>query len=166
VPASGLNHVSVSFDSLEESIAFYEELFGAELIPTPNFGFPVQWLRVGGQQLHLFERPEPSSTYHHFAISVAVEEFEAVYAKARDRGAFDQTTYGHHLNELPGDCAQLYLRDPAGNLVEVDALGASRLPDSVRRDIRPLADRQPQDEQNLRATLFLEPAEVSGERSP
>ena len=164
--ASGLNHVSVSSASLEESIAFYGELFGMERIATPNFGFPVQWLRVGDEQLHLFERPGSAPTYHHFAVTVAVEDFEQVYIRAAAREAFDRTTFGHHLNELPGDCAQLYLRDPAGNLVEVDALGASRLPDAVRRDMRRLADAQPQDEQNLRATLFLEPAGVSGERSP
>jgi hypothetical protein len=47
-----------------------------------------------------------------------------------------------------------------------DALGASRLPDAVPRDMRRLADAQPQDDENMRATLFLEPAGVSGERSP
>ena len=39
-----------------ESVGFYEEIFGMQRVPTPNFGFPVQWLRVGSLQLHLFER--------------------------------------------------------------------------------------------------------------
>jgi catechol 2,3-dioxygenase-like lactoylglutathione lyase family enzyme len=158
VPALGLNHVSVSYQSLEESIGFYTELFGMEKIATPNFGFPVQWLRLGDDQLHLFERPDSAPTYHHFALTVPVEDFEELYHEAQARDVVDRTTFGHHLNELPGDCAQLYLRDPAGNLVEVDALGASRLPEAVRSDMRRLADIQPQDGENLRATLFLEPA--------
>lgn len=150
-----LNHVSVVAGDLEESLTFYEHLFGFERLPTPNFGFPVQWLRVGDLQIHLFERPDAAPTYHHFALSVA--DFPAVYAQAREMGAFDAGAFRHHLFELPGDIAQLYLRDPGGNLVEVDAPGASRLPEDVRADMRRLADDHPQDAENLRATLFLDP---------
>lgn len=148
-----LNHVSVVARDLEESIRFYERLFGLERLPTPNFGFPVQWLRVGDLQLHLFERPDAPPTYHHFALSV--DDFPRLYAQAREAGAFDGGAFRHHLFELPGDIAQLYLRDPGGNLVEVDAPGASRLPDDVRADMRALADDHPQDAENMRATLFL-----------
>jgi catechol 2,3-dioxygenase-like lactoylglutathione lyase family enzyme len=165
VPAQGLNHVSVSSESLEESIAFYTELFGMERVPTPNFGFPVQWLRVGDDQLHLFQRPDPAPTYHHFALTVPIEAFEELYREAEAREVFDRTTFGHHLNELPSDCIQLYLRDPAGNLVEVDALGASRLPEALRSDMRRLADILPQEEENLQATLFLEPARAGARPS-
>ena len=42
--------------NLRESVDFYVELLGAEPIPTPNFGVPVQWLALGRTQLHLFER--------------------------------------------------------------------------------------------------------------
>ena len=78
-----------------------------------------------------------------------------MYARARELGALDDTAFRHHLIELPGDIAQLYLRDPGGNLVEVDAVGASQLPPEVRADMRRLADEHPQDAENLRATLFL-----------
>ena len=71
------------------------------------------------------------------------------------RDCFDRDTFRHHFYELPGDCAQLYLRDPGGNLVEVDVLGASAIADEVRADMKGLADAQPQTEENLRATLFL-----------
>jgi len=43
--ATSINHVSVHAHDLDESVAFYEDLFGMRRIPTPNFAFPVQWLR-------------------------------------------------------------------------------------------------------------------------
>jgi catechol 2,3-dioxygenase-like lactoylglutathione lyase family enzyme len=150
--ATGLNHVSVVASELEESIRFYEDVFGARRVPTPNFGFPVQWLAVGSTQLHLFERPDGAPVYHHFALSV--DDLPATFAALRDRAAFDHETFGHHLYELPNDIAQLYARDPAGNLVEVDALGAGALPEDIAREMKPLSDGRPQDEENLRATLF------------
>jgi catechol 2,3-dioxygenase-like lactoylglutathione lyase family enzyme len=153
MPATAVNHVSVVARELEESLRFYEEVFSVERIATPNFGFPVQWLRVGAMQLHLFERPEPAPTYHHFALTV--DDLEATYASAEERGAFDKTAFGHHLFELPGDCVQLYLRDPAGNLVEVDAAGASELQEPLRSQLRRLEDVIPQSPDNLTARLYL-----------
>jgi catechol 2,3-dioxygenase-like lactoylglutathione lyase family enzyme len=151
--AVGLNHVSVCAPDMEASIAFYADLFGAEPLPTPNFGYPVQWLRAGDLQVHLFDRPEPARRYAHFGISV--DDIEPVYEEARRRGALDRGNFGHCLFELPGDCVQLYVRDPAGNLVEADALGVDRLSPAVRADLQPLSDHCAQSEENLRATLFL-----------
>ena len=153
MPAIAVNHVSVVAHELEVSARFYEEVFAVERIATPNFGFPVRWLRVGAMQLHLFERPDPAPHYHHFALTV--DDFEATYARASERDAFDRVAFGHHLYELPGDCVQLYLRDPAQNLVEVDAPGASALPAALRGQLRRLADVQPQNADNLAARLYL-----------
>jgi catechol 2,3-dioxygenase-like lactoylglutathione lyase family enzyme len=147
-----LNHVSIRASDLESSIRWYQELFGVELVQTPNFGFPVQWLRAGSRQLHLFERPGEAPTYHHFGLTV--DNVEAVYDRAKALDAFDRETFAGHLVELPGDCVQLYLRDPAGNLVEVNAIGASRLPERIRSALVRLADVHPQSEENLQATLL------------
>ena len=124
-----------------------------EELPTPNFGFPVRWLRAGDHQLHLFERPGSAPTYHH--VGLTVDEIEPIYLRAKEAGCFDTAAFAHHLLELPGDCVQLYLRDPAGNLVEVNAPNASRLPDTVLADMVRLADLEPQSEDNLRARLSL-----------
>ena len=43
MPAINLNHVSVVARNLRESVRFFEEVFGMQRVPTPNFGFPVQW---------------------------------------------------------------------------------------------------------------------------
>ena len=61
----------------------------------------------------------------------------------------------HHIIELPGDVAQTYVRDPAGNLMEIDTPGASRLPEGLRREMRRLGDIYPQSEVNRRARLYV-----------
>lgn len=150
--AIGINHVSVSAPDLDRSVRFYRELFGMKELPTPNFGFPVRWLRVGDLQLHLFERPEESAPrYHHLALTV--DDFHDVYRRAGQMGVFDRETFAHHVYELPGNNVQLYLRDPGGNLVEVDWPDVRTLDRTIVTDLRPLPG--PQRGDNLRATLFL-----------
>jgi catechol 2,3-dioxygenase-like lactoylglutathione lyase family enzyme len=157
VRATGLNHVSVSARDLGESVDFYVDLFGMERIATPNFGFPVQWLRLGELQLHVFERPGEAPSYHHFAI--VVDDFEALYVRARELGILDRSSFGSEIYELPGGAVQLYLRDPGGNLVEIDWPDVTTLDRAVVAELPRLADSQPQSEENERATLFL-PAPV------
>lgn len=115
---TGFTHVSVHAYDLEESARFYKELFGMEEIPTPDFPFPVLWLRVGDLQLHLFQSDETAPSGHHFGLDV--DNFEAVYEKARKLGVVDDTDYFSNVYELPCGAVQLYLRDPAGNMVEVN----------------------------------------------
>jgi lactoylglutathione lyase len=148
-----INHVSIGARDLVDSVQFYAEVFGAQLIDTPNFGVPVQWLRVGDCQLHLFERQTPAPTYHHFALWV--DDFEAVFWATRARGLHDSKTMGAHLNELPSGQIQLYLRDPGGNLVEVNSADGRALSDEIRLELVRLEDREPQNDSNRRAELDL-----------
>jgi catechol 2,3-dioxygenase-like lactoylglutathione lyase family enzyme len=150
---SGINHVSVHANDLQESVRFYVELLDAVPLDTPNFGVPVQWLALGDSQLHLFERSGEAQSHHHFAITV--EDLEPVYARAETMDAFERKSYKHHIIELPGDIAQTYVRDPAGNLMEIDTPGASRLPEAIRAEMRPLWELYPQDETNMRGRLFV-----------
>jgi catechol 2,3-dioxygenase-like lactoylglutathione lyase family enzyme len=151
--SSRINHVSVSARNLRESVAFYVELLGAEPLPTPNFGIPIQWLALGRTQLHVFERDLEPTSHHHFGITV--DDLEPVYRLAERRGAFERDAFGNHLVELPGDVVQLYLRDPGGNLVEIDQYGAGRLPDDLRAQLKGIWDINPQSEENLRGRLFV-----------
>ncbi len=155
MPARALNHVSIVAKNLEESVRFYEEMFGLMRLPTPNFGHPTQWLRVGDLQLHIFERPEEARRYAHFALTV--DDLAAIYEKGRERGCLDSDTFGHWLVELPNGNVQLYLRDPAGNLIELDFPNVELLPLELRAQCVRLADRYPQSDWNRQATLFLEP---------
>lgn len=153
----GLNHVSVCANDLDESVRFYEEVLGLERIPTPNFGFPVQWLRSGNLQVHIFERGGgyEAPPFNHFGLTV--DDFMGVYRRVRALGIQDSTGFYNSVYELPGGSVQMYLRDPAGNLVEVDHPDASTVLRDEVPEYRVLADDpdRPQDEENLRATLFL-----------
>jgi catechol 2,3-dioxygenase-like lactoylglutathione lyase family enzyme len=148
-----INHVSVNARDLRESVDFYVELFGADPIPTPNFGLRVQWLALGRTQLHLFERDLQPTSHHHFAITV--DDVEPVYRAADRRAAFEYRAFGNHLIELPGDVVQLYVRDPAGNLVEIDQSGVDRLPDDLRARLKGLWELHPQSEEQMQGRLFV-----------
>ena len=101
MPATGLNHVSVHADDMEESLRFYVEVLGLERIPSPNFAFPVRWLRCGDLQLHLFQREEGTEAppYHHFGLTV--DDFEGVYVRTRELGVQDPLPFFSHVYELP-----------------------------------------------------------------
>ncbi len=148
-----INHVSINARDLQESVRFYTELLGAEPVATPNFGLPVQWMALGTTQLHLFEKDLQPTSHHHLGISV--DDLEPVYRAAERWDAFDDRAFGNRLVELPGDVVQLYVRDPAGNLVEVDQAGADRLPEDLRGRLKGLWDFNPQTDEHRAARLFV-----------
>lgn len=125
---SVINHVSILANDLEESASFYESVFGMERIPTPNFSVPVQWLQCGDRQLHLFKRDIDAVDYYHFGLHV--DDFEAVYETIQEHdiasfdvvgGSGDEVVSDTpDVYELPDGAIQMYIRDPAGNLVEVN----------------------------------------------
>src|SRR5215210_2650582 len=131
--ARGLTHISVHAHDLDESAHFYEEVFGMEEIPAPSFPFPVRWLRVGDLQLHLFQSEEPAPSAHHFGLDV--DDFEAAYKKAKELGIVEESGYFSNVYELPDGAVQLYVRDPAGNMVEVNWPDVSTLDRFVVPDI-------------------------------
>ncbi|HEY5245471.1 MAG TPA: VOC family protein, partial [Acidimicrobiales bacterium] len=93
------------------------------------------------------------TSHHHLGITV--DDLEGVYRVAERRRCFEYEAFGSHLVLLPGDLVQLYIRDPAGNLVELDQAGAEHLPDDMRAQLKSLSDFHPQTEQNLRGRLFV-----------
>jgi lactoylglutathione lyase len=133
VQVRGFTHVSVHAHDVEESVRFYKDLFGMEEIPAPGFPFPVRWLRVGDLQLHLFQSEDPAPQGHHFGIEV--DDFEATYEKVGEMGAQIEEGYFSSVYELPDGAVQLYVRDPAGNMVEVNWPDVSTLDRSVISDI-------------------------------
>ena len=150
--ATRINHVSVHAVDMEESIRFYTELFGMERIATPNFGMHVQWLRLGEQQLHLFRRDVDTPRYHHFGLDV--NDFNAVYRRAKERGLLDVRMGRTPVRAHPMGWVQLYLQDPAGNLVEVDWPDVATLDADVAADIGRLDDEVPQTGDAAHATLY------------
>jgi catechol 2,3-dioxygenase-like lactoylglutathione lyase family enzyme len=151
--ATGLNHVSIPCRDLDESEAFYREAFGLERIPSPVFRRPVRWLRLGKHQLHLMEVPgEEPLEGQHFGFDV--DDFEAAFVKLRELGALDDVTHRHPVWELPDGSVQMYVRDPAGNLVEIDWPDVTTLDRAVVGDIPKRADDVPQSAEALTAKLY------------
>jgi YD repeat-containing protein len=144
-----INHTSIVANSLDESARFYEELFGMERIPTARFPEPVLWLRAGTNQLHLFEADETANLRAH--VSFEVDDFDALYAKAKEMGILDVRAFGSPLRVHTAGWVQLYLRDPAGNLIEVDWPDESTLSPETLADAKELGG---QEGEAATATLF------------
>jgi catechol 2,3-dioxygenase-like lactoylglutathione lyase family enzyme len=152
VRAKRLNHVSIHANDMEKSLRFYMDVFGMEQLPSPNFSQHVEWLRLGEQQLHLFLRAEPAPELHHIALDV--DDFEAAYLKAKELGLLDEQAFGAAVRELPDGAVQMYIRDPAGNLVEIDWPDVTTLDRSVIGEIPRMSDERPQTGEAARATLY------------
>ena len=160
--ATRLNHVSIQADDIAASAEFYENVLGMERLPTPNFGFPVYWLRLGDVQLHLFQTGTPLGGNHHLGLEV--DDFEGVYRKLEERGMLiAEDGFFFSMYEMPDGAVQMYFRDPGGNLVEIDHPDVGTLDRSLFGDrLKRLEDVFPQDVENRRATLFLHLRELAG----
>jgi catechol 2,3-dioxygenase-like lactoylglutathione lyase family enzyme len=145
--------VSVQAVDLDESARFYEQVFGMERIPTAKFSGPVLWLKLGEQQLHLFESASAPPRYHHFALDV--DDFEGVYRRAKELGLLDSDTHGAALREHPTGWVQMYIRDPAGNQVEINWPDVETLPADIRAEIPNLDDDVVQQGDERGASLYV-----------
>ena len=76
-----------------------------------DFGFPGRWYAIGHGQLHLIQGDAPGGSLDpsgpHFAI--AVEDLEAARRELASAG----------VETLDPGGAQLWLRDPDGNVIEL-----------------------------------------------
>jgi catechol 2,3-dioxygenase-like lactoylglutathione lyase family enzyme len=152
VRATGINHVSIAARDLQESTRFYETVFGMERIATPVFETPVQWLRVGDLQLHLFlEKNGTAPVRHHLGLTV--DDFAAAYDAISSSTSAE---WGAELVELPSGQVQLYFRDPAGNLIELNWPDVETLDRSRYPELRRLVEHVPQTPESLQAVLFLD----------
>ena len=145
------NHVSISASDVEESARFFESVFGLRRLPAPRFSTPVIWFQIGEGQLHVFEREGAAPQYHHLGIEV--DDFETVYKRVEELGLFDDT-WGNSVVELPSGEVQMYLRDPGGNLIEIDHPDIATLDRTVVTRVTKLASVIEQGPEACSATLF------------
>jgi catechol 2,3-dioxygenase-like lactoylglutathione lyase family enzyme len=149
-----INHVSIGAADLETSAKFYEEVFAMERIPSPTFATPVQWLRIGDMQLHLFLDDSPAPARAH--VGITIDDFDAAYEAVKARAS---DTWGWQLVELPSRQVQLYFRDPSDNLIELNWPDADTLDRSRYPELRRIADQTPQKPDAEDAVLYLYPGE-------
>ncbi len=155
---STINHASILADDLDESIEFYEEVLGMEEVPAPNFpGREVAWLECGDLTLHLFDRDiEPADYYH---VGFHVDDFESVYESAKEYGLIgeiDAADAPQTIYELPDGSIQMYMRDVAGNLIEINYHDINDLPQYIQAEIVPRSDQVPQTGEAAQSRLYTD----------
>ena len=139
--ATGINHVSIAARDLEESTRFYVEVFGMEPIATPIFDDTASsGSACGDLQLHLFldETGDGAPSRHHLGLTV--DDLDGAYEAVANRMSSE---WGNDLVELPSGQVQLYFRDPAGNLIELNWPDATTLDRSQVPAAPPARRRRP-----------------------
>src|SRR4029077_15710107 len=135
-----INHVSVSSPDQDASGRFYVELFGAERIPWPHFGFRVDWYRIGATQRHILPPHDEAPQRPHLGLTA--DDILPVYRRARELGVIDPA-FTDWVRVLAEGTAQLYVRDPGRNLVQVNAPVGDLTTDEIP-ELKPLAELEPQ----------------------
>lgn len=114
-----IHHTSVIVAELERALAFYVDLLGLEIAgDRPEMAYNGAWLKVGDQQLHLLELPNPDPCTgrpghvgrdRHTAFKV--HELDEIEARLQRAGvAFTRSRSGRRA---------LFCRDPDGNGIEL-----------------------------------------------
>lgn len=117
--AIAINHVTLIVDDLERAATFYERELGLEPRPSFAFDFPAVFFRINDtQQLHLSEWDDARSFRGHACL--VVEDWEAAFVRFRELGIIDVQPWGR-VRRLPDGSLQMFVRDPAGNLLELSA---------------------------------------------
>jgi glyoxylase I family protein len=114
----GIHHASLLVADTARALAFYRDLLGLAVIAErPDLGFPGAWLRVGTQQIHLLELPNPDPVAgrpdhggrdRHLALHV--QDLEALAGRLEGAGiSYSRSRSGR---------AALICRDPDANALE------------------------------------------------
>lgn len=110
----GLQHVSVSVDDIEAADRFYIDQLGLRRIDRPDLGIAGSWLEAeNGLQVHLIEiagSAGPDGNHMAFTVDDLDETAGALRARGVDVPEASDIGAGK----------QVFLRDPSGNIVELN----------------------------------------------
>ena len=113
-----LHHASLMIRDLERSLAFYCQVLGLELDEgRPDLGHPGAWLKIGDQQIHLLQLPNPdldlerpSHAGHDRHLALTVSDIDRLQSLLDGIGLA-------YTRSNSGRCA-LFCRDPDSNGLE------------------------------------------------
>ena len=115
--ARQIQHVTMIVDDLETACTFYEKELGLELLPTFDLDFPAQFFRINEhQQVHVTEWEDSHSFRGHLCLQI--DDFNSAFRRMKELGAIDIGPWGK-VRRLPDGSMQMFVRDPAGNLIEL-----------------------------------------------
>lgn len=127
-----INHVTLIVDNLEKAGDFYQHELGLELLPSFKFDYPVLFFKFNDQQqLHISEWEDTPSFRGH--ICVQVDDFNSIFFRMKELNAIDIKPWGK-VRQLPDGAMQMFVRDPAGNLVEISSLPGSEVDPEIFKD--------------------------------
>lgn len=111
---AGIHHVAICVDDLDRAVDFYTNVIGLTLADRPDsLPNPGVWLDLGAQQVHLLSGPDRGpGTFQHFSVEV-----DSLDAAAEELGRHGVALEGHQV--VDGYGRQAFVRDPAGNLLEL-----------------------------------------------
>jgi catechol 2,3-dioxygenase-like lactoylglutathione lyase family enzyme len=99
--------------TVDACVRFYGILGFAPVEPPPGIKGRAVWVERAGTQVHLMPRDDASPQSGH--VGIVLEHYEATLRRLRDQG-HDVEPRREHWGS-----PRAYVRDPAGNLVEVMA---------------------------------------------
>jgi len=111
-------HSSVIVQDTQTALDFYQGVLGLAVDNSrPDLGYPGAWLKVGSQQIHLLELPNPDPVTGRPAhggrdrhVALAVHDIDALQNKLEQAGLeFTRSKSGRKA---------LFTRDPDGNALE------------------------------------------------
>ncbi len=114
----GIHHASLLVADTTRALAFYRDLLGLAVIAErPDLGFPGAWLRVGAQQIHLLELPNPDPVTGRPAHG-GRDRHLALYVQDLDGLAGRLERAGIPFTRSRSGRAALFCRDPDANALE------------------------------------------------
>ena len=127
-----IQHINVNVDDLGVAVAFYRDVLGLALDPTPDQGFQSQFFRINArQQIHMNVISDARPFRAHFCIEVP--DFLGVFTRAKAAGAIDLEPWGR-VRQLPGGKMQMFVRDPHGNLIEIASVAGAVIEPALFED--------------------------------
>ena len=111
-----IQHVTLEIrpDDVPACVAFYGLIGFQQVQPPPSLAERAAWVQSGPTQVHLMYVDEPV-TLPRGHVAVVAEDYDATVARLRE-GGFEVEPRAEHWG-----APRSYVRDPAGNLVELMA---------------------------------------------
>ncbi len=126
-----LHHVSIVTTDLDQSVAFYRDVFGLERIERPPFSTDGAWFACGALQVHIIVNPVGTfrrvatidTADGHFAFRT--DDFEGCIRGLIAKGFREDAPEGDPRRLRvrrtgPAGFPQAYLLDPDRNIVEIN----------------------------------------------
>ncbi len=127
-----INHITLIVDQLERCAEFYEYELGLEPIPAFVFDYPTAFFKINEtQQLHLTEWKDAVSFRGHVCFKVA--DFSSLFHRCKSLGIVDTKPWGK-VRQLPDGAMQMFIRDPAGNLLELSSDPSEKIDPGIFED--------------------------------